>query len=68
VEGSCDHCNEPLGSIKYWEILDKLNNCWLFKKGTASWRQYFVSALLIVKVGIFCQWFEETVNNFFRAL
>jgi hypothetical protein len=22
VEGSCEHVNEPLGSIKYWEILE----------------------------------------------
>jgi hypothetical protein len=22
VEGSCEHGNKPLGSIKYWEILE----------------------------------------------
>jgi hypothetical protein len=21
-EGSCEHCNEPSGSIKYWEVLE----------------------------------------------
>jgi hypothetical protein len=21
VEGSCEHCNEPSGSIKCWEVL-----------------------------------------------
>jgi hypothetical protein len=27
VEGSCEHGNEPSGSIKCWEILEQLNNC-----------------------------------------
>jgi hypothetical protein len=22
VEGSCEHDNEPLGSIKYWEVFE----------------------------------------------
>jgi hypothetical protein len=22
MKGSCEHCNEPLGSIKCWEILE----------------------------------------------
>jgi hypothetical protein len=29
VEGSCEHGNEPMGSIKYWEILEGLNDWWL---------------------------------------
>jgi hypothetical protein len=26
VKGSCEHGNEPLGSIKLWEVLDYLYN------------------------------------------
>jgi hypothetical protein len=26
VEGSCEHGNEPLGSIKCWEVLEWLHN------------------------------------------
>jgi hypothetical protein len=22
LQGSCEHCNEPLGSIKCWEVLE----------------------------------------------
>jgi hypothetical protein len=35
VEGSCEHGNKPLGSIKCWEILEYLHNWWLPKKGSA---------------------------------
>jgi hypothetical protein len=34
VEGSCEHSNEPSGSIKCWEILEWLHNWWLLKKGS----------------------------------
>jgi hypothetical protein len=37
VEGSCDHGNEPLGSIKYWEILEKLNDWQILKKDSTAW-------------------------------
>jgi hypothetical protein len=26
VEGSCEHGDEPSGSIEYWNILEQLNN------------------------------------------
>jgi hypothetical protein len=32
VEGSCEHGNEPSGSIKCWEILEWLHNWRLLKK------------------------------------
>jgi hypothetical protein len=35
VEGSCEHDNEPTGSIKCWEVLEKLHNWQLLKKGSA---------------------------------
>jgi hypothetical protein len=35
VEGSCEHGNEPPGSIKCWEVLEELHNCKFFKKGKA---------------------------------
>jgi hypothetical protein len=39
VEGSYEHGNEPLGSIKSWEIVEWPSN-WLFpKKGSALWSQ-----------------------------
>jgi hypothetical protein len=37
VEGSCEHGNEPLGSLKYWEILEWLNYWRFFKKGSVPW-------------------------------
>jgi hypothetical protein len=30
--GSREHGNEPSGSIKYWEILEKLRNWWFLKE------------------------------------
>jgi hypothetical protein len=35
VEDSCEHGNEPSGSIKYWELLEYLHNWQLLKKGSA---------------------------------
>jgi hypothetical protein len=35
VEGSCQHGNEPSGSIKCWEFLESLHNWQLLKKGSA---------------------------------
>jgi hypothetical protein len=35
VEGSGEHGNEPLGSIKCWEVLEQLHNFQLLKKGSA---------------------------------
>jgi hypothetical protein len=35
VEGSCEHGNEPSGSINCWEVLEYLHNWRLFKKGSA---------------------------------
>jgi hypothetical protein len=32
MAGSCPHSNEPRGSIKYWEILERLSDWWLLKK------------------------------------
>jgi hypothetical protein len=39
VEGSCEHGNEPLDSIKCWEIPEYLHNLQLFKKGIAAWSE-----------------------------
>jgi hypothetical protein len=35
VDGSCEHGDEPSGSIKWWEVLESLNNCQLLRKGSA---------------------------------
>jgi hypothetical protein len=35
VEGSCEHGNEPSGSIKRWEVLEWLHNWQLLKKCSA---------------------------------
>jgi hypothetical protein len=32
VERSCEHGIEPWGSVKCWEVLERLSNCWLFRK------------------------------------
>jgi hypothetical protein len=31
VEGSCEHSNEPLGSLNWWEVLEWLHNWQLLK-------------------------------------
>jgi hypothetical protein len=36
VESSCEHGNEPSGSIKCCEILDELHNWQLLEKGSVS--------------------------------
>jgi hypothetical protein len=36
VEGSCEHGNEPSGSINCWEVLEWLHNWRLLKKGSAA--------------------------------
>jgi hypothetical protein len=33
--GSCEHGNEPSGSIKFWEVIELLHNWWLLKKASA---------------------------------
>jgi hypothetical protein len=35
MEGSCEHGDEPSGSIKCWEVLEWLHNWRLLKKGSA---------------------------------
>jgi hypothetical protein len=35
VEGSCEHGDEPSGSIKGWEVFEWLHNWQLLKKGSA---------------------------------
>jgi hypothetical protein len=35
VEGSCEHGNECLGSIKRKEFLHQPSDCWIVKKGLA---------------------------------
>jgi hypothetical protein len=37
VEAPCEHSNEPLGSIKCWEILEYLCNWRLLKKALVPW-------------------------------
>jgi hypothetical protein len=36
VEGSCEHGNEPSGSIKCWEVLESLDNWRLLKKASVT--------------------------------
>jgi hypothetical protein len=35
VEGSCEHGDEPSGSLKCWKILEYLHNWQLLRKGSA---------------------------------
>jgi hypothetical protein len=37
MKGFYEHGKELSGSIKCWEILDWLSNCWLLKKDSAPW-------------------------------
>jgi hypothetical protein len=36
VAGSCEHGNEPQGSIKGVEFLDSLSDYWFLKKDSAT--------------------------------
>jgi hypothetical protein len=40
VEGSCEHVDEPSGSIKCLEILQWLSDWWLLKKDSAPWSSF----------------------------
>jgi hypothetical protein len=46
MEGSCEHGNEPSGSIKCWEILEWLTEWHLIKKDSAPRVSYLPSYLL----------------------
>jgi hypothetical protein len=35
VEGSCEHSDEPSGSLKLWEVPEWLYNWQLLRKGSA---------------------------------
>jgi hypothetical protein len=37
MEGSCEHGNEPSGSIKCWEILEYLHNWQFLVKDSPPW-------------------------------
>jgi hypothetical protein len=50
VEGSCEHGNEPTGSIKCWDVLEWLHNWQLLKKGPAPWVSEWV-----------CEWCGEFI-------
>jgi hypothetical protein len=47
VEGSRGHVNEPLSSIKCWEILEWLSDWWLLKTGSAPLHIYHHADLLL---------------------
>jgi hypothetical protein len=42
VDGSCEHGSEPSGSIKCWEILEWLSDCW-FLKDSAPWSWLWIT-------------------------
>jgi hypothetical protein len=55
VVGSCEHGNEPSGSIRYLEILKQLGNCWLLKKrpqfkGVSHYYYYFINTIIIIVI------------------
>jgi hypothetical protein len=41
VESSCEHGNEPSGSLKCWEVLEWLHNWRLLKKASAPYVSKF---------------------------
>jgi hypothetical protein len=42
---SYEHGNRPAGSIKCWELLESLSNCWFLKKDSAP-RNWIVSFVI----------------------
>jgi hypothetical protein len=53
VEGSCEHGNEPLGSIKCLEILEYLSDWRPLRKGSAPWSYVFCSSCLSFVLSVF---------------
>jgi hypothetical protein len=47
VACSCEHGNESSGTVKCWEILEELSNCWLLNKDSGP-----RSSLAILKCAI----------------
>jgi hypothetical protein len=45
VAGFCENGNKALYSVKVWEILEHLSDCWLLKTDSAPWG-YLVSQLI----------------------
>jgi hypothetical protein len=63
VEGSCEHGNEPSGSIECWEVLECLSDSRLPKKDSAPCSYfYFVATGKRIKDG----YLENRVTTFFR--
>jgi hypothetical protein len=48
MEGSCEHGNEPSGSIKCWEALETLHSWRLLNKGVAPWVSNEESSLEVI--------------------
>jgi hypothetical protein len=47
VEGFCEHGNEPLGCIKYWEIFEQLSDWCFLTKNSFTWK-WLVSLLVVL--------------------
>jgi hypothetical protein len=58
VVGNCENGNEPSGSIKCWEIFEKLSNCQLHKKDSAHKVSFLVGGCLRMLLKI-----EKTIHK-----
>jgi hypothetical protein len=57
MEGSCEHGNEPSGSIKCWEFLEWPHNWQLLKKCSAPWASEWVDHTRVNKFFVeYCLW------------
>jgi hypothetical protein len=55
VEGSCEHGDESSGSLKWWEVPERLHNWQLLRRGSAPWvSKQYITAQLNVLVQCFC--------------
>jgi hypothetical protein len=53
VEGSCEHGNEPSGSIKCWEVLEWLRDWRLLKKSQLMELVMHSDSNIIVGVSVY---------------
>jgi hypothetical protein len=62
MEGSSGRGNEPLCSLKHWEILERLSDWWLLKKDSAAWSYTWES--IVIEKSVLILKFTHVMQNF----
>jgi hypothetical protein len=64
VEGSCEHGDEPSGSLKYWEVPEWLHNWQLLRKGSAPQVSKYRLLLFREIIAVYCGNHKQHTNTF----